>query len=213
MNFLTSHSNSLCQVLDVIRSQEKIHWYWALRQAELHTEDKRSILAFAEQQLRKSVARKQFVEEKNAAYQKAHDLLRAVPIVGSWVNMRLTETKIELEGFNDPNSINRLNSQIRDCRMEMEVAQSEYERILSEHPEIRDYTYEQLQEISIIALQEKKANLIAISHLSLIHGLPESATSILSEIGQEEMTSILGSEIKRVVDVSQSLPQLNAGEK
>jgi hypothetical protein len=211
MKFLTSHGNSRCQVADVIQTQARIHWYWGLRQAELFIEQKCSDLVFAERQVKKMAAHSLFLKDKLIFYKNIHSILRIMPIIGTWLNKKIVEMDIELEALNDQQMLDKLSSQIRDCQMEMAVAEKEYQKILADIPEISQLSYEQIQEISIEALVEKKAFLISASHIGSLHQLSENAATLLAEAQLSDISRLIESEWHRVVEINSEIAAKTKG--
>jgi hypothetical protein len=202
IKYLTCHSNTPAQVLDIVRSQEQIHWYWGLRQAELHIEYIRPSLEYIAKETKKLPATKKIKLEQLKTLKLLNLIAKFVPILGSWIEYKIQSVELEISAIEDPEQIQRMNQRISDAQAELDVAVSERNRILAEHPEILQMNYQELQAISVEALLEKKAFLVTSSQLGVHYGLSESASTVLAELGQKDLAKVLGIEYGRLMRIN-----------
>lgn len=210
IKYLTCHSNTPAQVLDIIRSQEQIHWYWGLRQAELHIEYIRPSLEYVGNQLQKLPVLKKIKLEQLTTLKFINLFTRIIPILGVWIDYKIKSIEAEIKSIEDPEQIQRMGQRIADAQAELEIATSERNRIIADHPEILGMSHQELQSISVEALLEKKAFLITSSQLGVHYGLSESASTLLAELSQKDLSKVLSAEYGRLMRINAILqPQRN----
>ena len=209
ITYLTCHSNTTAQVLDIIRSQEQIHWYWGLRQAELHIEYIRPSLEYVNTESIKLPAIKKIKSQQVKVLQLINHLSRFIPILGAWIEYKISLIQSEIRYMEDPEQIQKMNQRITDAKAEMDVAIAERDRIILEHPEVKQMSYEEIQAISVDALLEKKAFLITASQLGVHYGLSESTSTLLAELNQGDLVKVLGMEYRRLLSINSVLQPQN----
>jgi len=80
----------------------------------------------------------------------------------------------------------------RDAEYQLSVCQREYDRILSEHPEAKGLSYEELQErFASAALNARKAHAIATHVLMGRLGIGEAAAGLLVSAAPEDLPEIV----------------------
>ena len=210
IKYLACQSNTPGQVLDIIRSQEQIHWYWGLRQAELHIEYIRPSLEYIDKEIQKIPALKKIKLEQLKTLKFIRFFTKIIPILGVWLDYKIKSIEAEIKNIEDPEQRQRMKQRIADAQTELEIATSERNRIIADHPEILEMSYQELQIISVEALLEKKAFLITSSQLGVHYGLSESASTLLAELSQKDLNKVLAAEYGRLMRINAILqPQRN----
>lgn len=173
MDRLTNISfNTKASVETEIRRQERIHPFWGLRQAEEFIRDRTAALR---ETLYKARAGARELSQLRQQLQSTTDLddgCLTLADQNAQEDCHDRIAKIEEEQA-------MIAPMIRDCKMELDTAITEKQRILATHPALNQ-DYETLQcEMSKSALTAKEATFIAGRVLAARQGLPESVAEIL----------------------------------
>lgn len=176
--------NSSAGVFDSIRAEERIDWSRGIRQAELTCLDRQAALRANLLSARKKERDIQFKQEQIACLKRILTVVRFVPLLSTYLSNTLENLIDEIKIWDE--SKEHSEALWRDCVFELNAAQREKERILQQHPEALQMTYEQLQERAAIALREKKLAYIKPRYWAARNNLPESVGAALFDASEDE---------------------------
>lgn len=195
--------NTQAQVQDLIRSRERIHWFFGLRESEEFIRSCSTSLEETRFELRKHDRHIRRLQLQQAALESATDPMAA----------------LQKEDFTDRldrarRAVERLQPMIRDAMMELRAAEVERDRIVAAHPEVLELSYEALQtRITPIALKEKQAHFLASRVIAATRGLPESVGELLTGL-DPDVCDYIGSRALELRDgVSNQLVLLEMAQK
>ena len=194
MTRLTHHSlNSSAGVLFEIQKRGLDHWYEALRQAELFIEQKSAALE-------ELYFRQRKLERLELKKQRRLDALTAMVAP-------TLDDQDEIEALQDEKGMNklrreRLQPSIEDALMELNTAQRERDRIVREHPEILEMTYDQKQAAyAQPALVARLARFIAGRTWGMQSGLGETVGATVFDLPPSIRQDVLDQEIALRLDL------------
>ena len=195
-------ANSLAAVRHEIRKQERIHWTAGLRQAELIVRDKLDALHQSEVQARKCSRNLRLLKHEYDELNARRDALTFKE------EIRIEEIEDEVvaakrDWFN-------IQPLLRDANMEMEAAAQERDRIVKDHPECKDLSFQELQELyGQPALMNKLASFFAAEAWASMNHLPSSVGHLVLDTAPEnrEMLMRLEAEIRTHVCLDETTVQ------
>jgi hypothetical protein len=193
---LSNLGNAKAGILEGIRNAERIHWTLGLKQAETILHEKRQILNCNFLSIRKTQREMALKSEKKKWLGRILAIAKFIPILGLSIQHRFENLADEIEIWEK--SVIQDEPLIRDCAFETEIAESERDRILEAHPEALNLTYEELQELSVFALREKKLQYLIPRYWAARNNLPESVAVTLFEAGEEERDYLLSQIVKEI---------------
>jgi hypothetical protein len=182
--YLTNHSNTTAGTLEVIRVEERKHWIRGLRQAELCIREKSKALSANHQSRRKLERYINYLQDFYPYFRIIAFVCRPFPILGIWLNNKAQDLADVIQQEQD--TLTDL-SLFRDCELELQVATQERDRIVSEHPEVKFLSYEELESrYSALALLEQKVSYLAPRVFAAERGLPIEVAIALFEAEPDE---------------------------
>lgn len=172
MEALTNWSiNSRAKILHTIRSQEYIHWFYGLRECEMHLFRCQVELYQAHQERSKLIAQAEKTTGSMSAFLNAIKYLFRP-------QKAFASKQSELLGLNT--SIEFAEISIRDSQMQLDTAQEEYDRIKDQNKDQLHLSYEELQIIcSVEALDRQHALMIAGRVLATQKRLPADVGELI----------------------------------
>jgi hypothetical protein len=185
MQYLTNHSNSSSGTLEIIRVESRKYWYRGLKQAELIIREKKAALSSNRRARERMLRDIQLIEESLIYLRPISKILRPIPILGTWLFNRVCDQDDKI--VDCKNSMIENESLFRDCQTELEVATLEYNRMLKEHPEATELSFQELEALhGSIALLAQKASFVSHRMFAIETGLPIEAAIALLEADPEE---------------------------
>lgn len=170
----------------VIRSQEQVHWFLGLRQSEVTIRSLQEALSHNQRLLIKARSLSAFKRRRI----RWLSFWQFVDFMFPAIAEELANLRVEAEGYED--DMKRLDPLIRDCMMELSVAEGERERIERDHPEVKEKTFEQLQgEYGRQSGLAGVAFFLASEIFSARRQLPSSVGHTLLELRPEEREAVL----------------------
>lgn len=215
MKFLTNLGNSQAAIVDEIRSEEKVHWLLGLRKAELIILDKQRALQNAEKCAKKAQRQDNYTRLQVEAYLRLLPFIRWIPLLAVSLSNKIEDLRDELveRELHAP----AIEAQVRDAVMECWTASEEHSRIVAAHPDAMEMGYAELQEqLSAIALEQKKARFVASRIWAATNGLPESVGALLFDCEPDQRDRILAYSRRMQHEMQSNQPQvvgLSAEEK
>lgn len=172
MKALTNWSiNSKAKILHTIRSQEYIHWFYGLRECEMHLFRCEVELYQANQERSKLIAQ---AEKTTGSMSAFLDVIKHL----FRPQKAFASQQSKLSGLKT--SIEFAEISIRDSQMQLDTAQEEYDRIKEENRDRLHSSYEELQLIySVEALDRQHALIIAGRVLATQKRLPADVGELI----------------------------------
>jgi hypothetical protein len=186
---ISNLGNSQAGIVDVIDSATRIHWLEGLKLAENIIQEKQSALRANKSAIAKHQRQLVLESEKLHLYRLLNPVL-GIPLLGTWIGNKVADIEDKLNSYREEEQ--PLKDRFRDCMMELDTAMRKRAEIIINHPEVRELSYEQIQErYSGSALREKKAFAIASTIWSVERGLPESVGQLILSSTSEEQQYLM----------------------
>lgn len=183
MEALTNWSiNSKAKVLNMIHAQERIHWFYGLRECEMHKVRCEGELRPSKRELNNLIQRK----KKEADFLSGFTGL----ILKNLMPNRFKNLGLDLSDLG--REIDQINISIRDSQMQFDAAQNEFNRICQERKEYLSLPYEDLQDkYSEEALRRQQSVLIASRIFSAQRQLPPEVGEVLIGLSPQKREQVM----------------------
>lgn len=186
MKALTNWSvNSRAKVLHLIRSQEYIHWFYGLREAEMHVLRVEMEMEQQEQELDKL----QQSYRSHQLYLNSWQIAVMRMIAPRRATRMIATTQAEMAMIEK--GIERIRVSQRDSQMQLNIAQTEYQRISNLYGSSQSLAYADLQDLSIEALDRQHAMMIAGRTLAARRQLPPDVGELLITMPPEKRDRVI----------------------
>lgn len=182
-------SNSYGATIAHIQSCEQKHWLEGLRAAELCIDKQQNALQvnymLQRKQQREIEAKKERLEElRSCSPINPEGVLRDREV--AQINREIAQLQDDIQSFEWDQQ--RLVPLIRDAGFELKTALQQRSRILTEHPEVLQMTYEEIQTfLTPQCVENQRAQYIAARVL----GMPETAGAAILETPNHQIEDLL----------------------
>lgn len=176
--------NSRAKVLHLIHAQEYIHWFYGVRECEMHKLRTQMDLEQQDKELKR--LRRSLDQNQRQLNNWRQFLLRGLGRMQSTEDIQdaISALKVDIE---------RVQISRRDSQMQWDAASEEFDRIMNQHVEYLSLSYDDRQRIlSAEALDRHHATLIAGQALAARRQLPSGVGELLMSLSPEKRDRIVG---------------------
>ncbi len=184
--------NSRAKVQHLIHAQEYIHWFYGIRECEMH---KLRTQMDLEQQDKELKRLRRSLDQHQRKLNDWQQFFRGLGRMHSTEDIQDAISELEV-------GIERVRISRRDSQMQWDVASEEFDRIVNQHAEYLSLSYDDCQRIlSVEALDRQHAMLIAGRALAARRQLPPDVGELLISLPPQKRERITGEALTLLNDV------------